>query len=505
MLAKYGSLRPHRYFWILLGLIAFFGMLLASATLGWSLSTDEPFTANTVHGSWAAMWGAFAHDNVAPLHYLLLWGWVRLFGESEIALRLPSLIFFGATIVVVGRTAQRLARSRAGLMAALLLAISTNMGHAHATSARPYALLSLIIALATHVTLIALPAFPTPPAHPRRWHMVLIGLHTLGLMTHSLYAFALAALTLAALWVSRRAFIQMVINGAAASALYLLFYGSLQLTTILLPTTAWMPTPDLKDWADGFLNLWGAQKTLAIGLYLVALIGVGAWRRLNFRAALTQPATLVCLTGFAFIGVVPFLISQIKPVYIESRTPALFLPFACVLVAVLFRRFDHRLLSLGVLVVLSVAAALSAYQLWRGPERVPARASLQTVAAQVQCGDVLVLGSLSLSEVRYYFRQFHVPECVVLETFPLDTATHPGWLDGVGLLADLEGVREEAEQTTVRLSQSVSRIWLFHDSRFYPAVGEVIHAKFNQHFTPVETLDVRGSFFDSVVLYLPSR
>lgn len=497
-------MRPHRHFWILLGLTALFGILLASATLDWSLRTDEPFTANTVHEAWPAMWAAFANDNVAPLHYLLLWGWVRVFGESEIALRIPSLIFFGAAILVVGRTAQRAARSRAGLMAGLLLALSTNIGQVHAVSARPYALLGLLIALATHVTFVVLPVF-SPPAHPRRWHILLIGLHTLGLMTHALYAFALAALTLAALWVSRRAFAQLLFNGAVATALFIVLYGSLQFKTILLPTTAWMPTPDLKDWADGFLNLWGAQKTLAVGLYLAALMGIGVWRRLKIRAALTQPVTLIGLSSFAFISVVPFIISQFKPVYIESRTPALFLPLACVLAALLMRMFDHRLLSLGVLVVLSGAAALSAYQLWNGPERVPARASLQTVAAQMQCGDVLVLGSLSVSEVEYYFRQFNVPECVQRETFPLDTATHPGWLDGDGLLADLERVRGEARQTSARLAQSANRLWLFHDSRFYPEVGDVVRDELNRSFTLMETLELSGSFFDSVLRYAPSR
>jgi hypothetical protein len=491
---------PHRYFWILLSAIALFGLAQAAATLGWSLRTDEPFTANTVHLDWPEMWERFLHDNIFPLHYLLLWGWVRLFRESEISLRIPSLLFFGLTILVVGRTAQRAARSRAGLMAALLLALSTNMGQVHAASARPYALLGLVVALATHATLVVLPLFAPPPAHPRRWHALLILLHTLGLLTHPLYVFVLAALTLAALWVSWRAALILALDGAVAAALFLLTDGPFLFQTMNLPTTAWMSVPDLKDLADGFLNLWGEQKTLLVGGYLLAL---GAWRGRKTWAALTQPLTLVVLTLLAFTSLAPFAISQFKPVYIDTRAPIIFLPGACVLAAILIRQLDQRYLSAGVMLILSAAAALSAYRLWAGPERVPARASVQYIAEHAQCGDALVLGSLSLSETEYYFRRFNAPACLHLETFPLDTAIHPGWLDGPGRLAQPDALRDEAAQTAMRLAAAPGRIWLFYDSRFYPEIGDVIKNEFDTHLTLNETLDLRGSFFDSILIYAP--
>jgi hypothetical protein len=422
-------------------------------------------------------------------------------------------------IFVIGRTTQRAARARAGLMAALLLAISTNMGQVHAATARPYALLGLLIALATHVTFIILssfspqvlatPSFAAPQslaAPPRRrWHILLIGLHTLGLLTHPLYAFVLAALTLAALWVSRRAFRLLVLDGLAASLLFLLVNGPLLFKTILLPTTVWMPVPSLGDLADGVLNLWGAQKTKAIGLYLLILAGFGMWRSQKTRATLTQPVILIGLTCLAFTSLAPLVVSQIKPVYIETRGPVLFLPFACIVTAILIRQLDHRLISLAVLIVLSAAAALSAYQLWQGTERLPVRASLQTIVPQVTCEDVLILGSLSLSATEYYFRQFNAPACLQIETFPLDTATHPGWLDGPGLLTRLDLLHDEAQQTAARLSHISGRVWFFYDSRFYPAIGDVLKFELSQQLVLDRTLTLRGAFFDSVLIYIPSR
>lgn len=504
MTRDYGSLRPHRRFWVALALIALFGLLQASATLDWSLRTDEPFTANTVHRDWPAMWATFKTDNIFPLHYVLLWGWVRVFGESEIALRIPSLIFYGAMIVVVGRTAQRAAGSRAGWIAALLLAVSTNVGQVQAAIARPYALLGLLIALTTHVTFGVLQVFAPPSltAPARRWHLLLIGLHTLGLLTHPLYAFVLGALTLAAVWVSRRAFIELVFDGAMAGLLFLLVESPFLSHTFHLPTTTWMPVPGLKELAEGWLNLWGEQKTLLIGGYVCAL-GLWRWRRL--RPILTSPSISVSLTILVITGLMPFAVSQIKPIYLETRAPVIFLPSACVLAGILIRQLDHRLLSLGLLAGLSAASTLSAYRVWSEPERIPAQSSLRIVAARVECGDVLVLGSLSLSETEYYFRRFAAPACLQLETFPYDTAQHPGWLDGPGRLAQPELLQSEASQTAERLAQTATRVWLFYDSQFYPQIGDVITSELCQHLVLSETLALRGSFFDSVLLYTPSR
>src|SRR6185436_19179772 len=102
----------------------------------------------------------------------------------------------------------------------------------------------------------------------------------------------------------------------------------------------------------------GEQKTLLIGGYVVAL---GLWRWPRIRPTLTSPLMLVGLTLLALTGFGPFIISQIKPVYIDSRAPIIFLPIACVLAAVLMRRLDQRWLSVGLLIVLSAAATLAAY------------------------------------------------------------------------------------------------------------------------------------------------
>jgi hypothetical protein len=117
---------------------------------------------------------------------------------------------------------------------------------------------------------------------------------------------------------------------------------------------------------------------------------------------------------------------------------------------------------------------------------------------------VWVLGSLSVSETEYYFRQLAAPACLQLETFPRETAQHPGWLDGPGLLAQPELLQQQAAQTVERLSKTATRVWLLYDSQFYPALGDVIKSELSQRLVLSQTLDLRGSFFDSVLLYTPA-
>ncbi len=54
---------------------------------------DEVFSATLARLPLGQMLQATAGDTHPPLYYLILWGWVRLAGYSEFALRMPSLIF----------------------------------------------------------------------------------------------------------------------------------------------------------------------------------------------------------------------------------------------------------------------------------------------------------------------------------------------------------------------------------------------------------------------------
>src|SRR5437899_1954089 len=63
-------------------------------------------------------------DTHPPLYFLLLHFWIRLFGESDLALRSLSALFGVLALPVIFAAAARLAGRRVGVLAALFSALS---------------------------------------------------------------------------------------------------------------------------------------------------------------------------------------------------------------------------------------------------------------------------------------------------------------------------------------------------------------------------------------------
>jgi len=70
-----------------------------------------------------ALWWHF-HDEPHPIGwYLAMFGWVKLFGASEFALRLPGVLFAAGSIPLIALIARRIHGPGAGALAAFLLAL----------------------------------------------------------------------------------------------------------------------------------------------------------------------------------------------------------------------------------------------------------------------------------------------------------------------------------------------------------------------------------------------
>jgi hypothetical protein len=493
--------RPRLAFWMALALIMLFGVAQAYAYFGRSLSLDEPFTVNLASGSFAEIIEALRHDTPAPLHYLLLSRWVRLFGESEFSVRSLSAACFALTILTVGVTARRAVGPRGGLIAALLLAVSTNMGIVYAATARMYALLGLQVAVAAYLCLRRAQRRPSAGAPSWRadawWAALLAAVTVSGLLTHLVYGAFMVAVLVASTVYSRRMVVLVAACGLASGLLYLALWWPVLREGLPLPT--WMQRPSLADWADGFLNLWGAKKTLLIGTYAA---GLTLLRFSRARGVLANRDCLFAICTVTVASLLPFLVSQVRPVYLQTRTPIIFLPMACVLAAVLMSQLGETALTLAVLALLAIGSARSSIGIFTGPDPTPARASVRSVVEAARCGDTLVLGSLSVSEVQYYLRRFGAPACIHRETFPPDTERHPGWMDVRGLMNQRDELAQQAAETAARLARRpTSTVWLFGGRAYGSQVTDVLKAELDRQLTAMRTLDLRGSFFDSVDVY----
>jgi len=110
-----------------------------------SALVDENFSLMLADRSFARMIAGIIRDTVhPPLHYIVLWGWVRLFGFDQMQSRLLSALFGMLSVPMMFLVGRRLLNPRAGLIAALLLAVSQLAVH-HSQEGRMYAMAFLLV------------------------------------------------------------------------------------------------------------------------------------------------------------------------------------------------------------------------------------------------------------------------------------------------------------------------------------------------------------------------
>jgi mannosyltransferase len=137
----------------LFGLLAFVVLVFAAvlrlhAINRYALWLDEGYSWWDARQSLSDLWKLVPQcDPHPPLYFVLLKGWMAVFGDTVLSMRLPSALIGVATTAVV-ILAGREIRARVGLLAGLMFAITPfQIEFSH--EARPYALLCLGAALVT--------------------------------------------------------------------------------------------------------------------------------------------------------------------------------------------------------------------------------------------------------------------------------------------------------------------------------------------------------------------
>jgi len=124
---------------------------LAQPGLHQSLWRDETATAIAITRSTGQLLDTLTNVDVSmTAYYLFMHAWSSVFGTSEIALRMPSLLAMIAAVGVVGLLGFRIASRSAGIVAASLMAVSPAAVR-YSTEARPYALATLFVVVAAYV------------------------------------------------------------------------------------------------------------------------------------------------------------------------------------------------------------------------------------------------------------------------------------------------------------------------------------------------------------------
>ena len=476
-----------------LAAIAIFAAVLAFiARAGHGLTVDEPFMANSVRLPWQDLFVVFKSDNV-PLSYVALRGWTAVFGESELALRSPSIIAYAAAVWLAGVAGRAALGSAAGLTAAMLMATSVPIGISHAATARPYALLTLMAAGALAQSLGLLRA-ATMSVAERRWRTAaLSATHLLGLWTHPTYVFIAIACAVAAMVVHRRIATAVAVASGVALAAYGTLWGAVLRETWALQATSWIQRPRVRDVETAFGLLWGTGPGFILIGALVAA-GLTNARRLGDSLSTTAMQWVCIATAAAWL--LPLMVSFWKPVFTASRTPAMLLPLTTVLAGAAMAAVAGRAALVALCLLFTVVAARKVAAGRAGGDPVPTRQHVARVLEDARCGDSVVAAGLANEPVRYHLRRLNAPACLHIERFPADLVN---WTGRITMPEELRRVEAEARDLAARLSARPGRVWMFTLGRGMAHEASAILEPEVRRAMSCEAVQARGAFFDAIV------
>ncbi|MGE0126714.1 MAG: glycosyltransferase family 39 protein [Blastocatellales bacterium] len=181
-------------FWIALSLILLAGLLLRLPNLNESLWNDEIWSTNVLIGNLKALQNVILEDLHPPFYQVFMFGWTQLFGDSELSVRMPPLLFGLASIflvyVLAAKIADGLAGRKTALLASFLMAVSpVHMWYSQ--EARSYSSLLFFLLL----SLVAYLKLKEPDAR-RIWFFVYFGALFSCTLTHFYLAIHVALISM---------------------------------------------------------------------------------------------------------------------------------------------------------------------------------------------------------------------------------------------------------------------------------------------------------------------
>jgi mannosyltransferase len=299
------------------------------------------------------------NDVFFGVYYALLHGWMRLFGESEAALRSFSVVCAVAAVVAIACLARNLAGPKAGIAAAAFAAVSPllfDLGH----EARPYAMLVLLATLASSAFLAA----ALRPSAARWLVYALIAIFGcyihLFTLTVVIAHVCWATLRRRALWSRGLPFALLGIGLAVVPLLVVMHnYGVVN---------AYIPLPRLTDLVS--LSFWFAGSRLLAALAAVAVLALFVLRRAGRNAGNDTIAFLLlwllippCLIFAAsFLG---------KPIYTQRYMVEAWPAYVIALAIVIVRLPRPAMMVAAAAVVLAsvtttIREGTASSQEWRG-------------------------------------------------------------------------------------------------------------------------------------------
>ncbi len=324
---------------------------------------DEALSVNIARLPLRRLPDALRHDGAPPLYYVLLHGWMKVFGTGTIAVRALSGVFAVAALPFMWIAGRRLGGRRVAVTALVLLAVSP-FAVRYGTEARMYSIMTLLALLGWLALGDLLQRFTWPRA------VAVSVLTGLLLLTHY---WSLYLLVVAGAFVARRALrgpgrdeARRAGLALAVGCLAFLPWLPVFVFQVAHTGTPWAGRPDVRILFDTVFQfsggLWDPGFILGVLSWLlivIALLGRPIdGRRIELDLHTRPDARVLAIVGFGTLAVA-FVAGVVGQSGFSVRYAAVLFPFVLLLVALGITRFTDPRVFRGVIaacVVLSVIA-----------------------------------------------------------------------------------------------------------------------------------------------------
>ena len=327
--------------------------LLRTRALGAPLWIDEGLSVGIASFDFAEIPGILRQDGSPPLYYLLLNLWIGVFGDSERATHVLSLLFVLASIPVAFWAARTLFGLRAAWVAAALATLNPFLTY-YAQETRMYAIVALV------GMLVAVGFVKAFADRERRYLPLFVVAMAVMLYTHNWALFlgmgSVVALGMLVRWApahERRGLLRDIAIGYGAVALLYLPWLPSLLYQAAHTGAPWSTRPSVDELIDGIGWLVGGAAT-GLALLLVAGSGIASLARTAGGPSRDAAArrVLALLAMAASAAVIAWLASQVAPAFANRYFASFFGPVLLLVAA----GFAHagRLGLVGLVLVLAL-------------------------------------------------------------------------------------------------------------------------------------------------------
>jgi len=385
---------------------------------------DEAITTGVSSHSLSAIPGLLRHDGNPPLFYLLLHGWMSVFGSSESGTHSLSLLFGLLTVPVGMWAGWSLFGRRAGVMAAVLFAFNAWLTY-YAQETRMYELMALL-------GIVATAAFVHAFVYGRRPYLILFAAVLAAMLyTHSwgVFFFVGALIALIPAWVvseDRRAFVRdAALAFVGAGVLYLPWVPNLiyQASHTAAP---WSRPPRFGTPVLISRQVLGGDR---VTLVLFSACVVGLWGLFTRARRRTREATVLwtLITLPVATLAVAWISSQANPAYV----PRYFAPVvAAILLVAAFGSARAGILGM-------IAIALSAVFLINPGAAAPSTKSDMRdlsgeLSPRLHGGDLVVVGQPEQTPLAWYYLRSGLQYANTIG--PVHDPSYVNWVDALSRL-----------------------------------------------------------------------